>query len=66
MLEDEGTEESETYSHWVRMTSLPSFSTVVPGNDSYRESPIAWMGMLRAVAGSLRYVRITRAGKKPL
>lgn len=47
----------ETYSHWVLMTSLPICSAVVPGSDSYNERPIAWMGMLRFVAVSLRNVR---------
>lgn len=32
-----------TYSHWVRMTSFPICSAVVPWRGSYSDSPMAWI-----------------------
>jgi hypothetical protein len=46
-----------TYSHWVRITSFPICSAVVPGKDSYSERPMAKMGIFRLVDASFRNVR---------
>lgn len=68
----------EKSSHCVRITSLPSFSSIASPpfaaspstspTSSYSERPIAWMGMLRrlpsAVETRFKKVRRTRAGKK--
>ena len=39
------------------MTSLPICSAVVPGKDSYKDRPIACIGMFLFVEASLRNVR---------
>lgn len=46
-----------TDSHCVRMTSLPICSAVVPGKVSYKDKPMACIGIFLFVDASLRNVR---------
>ncbi len=46
-----------TYSHCVRMTSAPICSAVMPGSDSYKERPMAWIGMFPLRSGLFKNVR---------
>lgn len=42
---------------------MPICSAVVPGRDSYRDKPIATIGMLRFVEASFKKVRCDESGK---
>jgi hypothetical protein len=45
------------HGHWVRTTSMPNFSELTPGIGSYKERPIAWMGIFFLVVESFKKVR---------
>lgn len=54
---DSNTAGRQTHNHWVRMTSVPSCSEVVPGRGSYRDKPIAWIWIFFFVDASFKKVR---------
>ena len=52
------------HSHCVLMTSFPTCSVVVPGKDSYSDSPMANMGIFFLVSESFKKVRFSSLSLK--
>lgn len=51
---------NKAYSHWVRITSCPICSMVVPGTGSYNDRPIAWICSVLLLVSARSNVRFNR------
>lgn len=51
---------NKAYSHWVRITSCPICSTVLPGTGSYNDRPIAWICSVLLFVSARSNVRFNR------